>query len=222
MPYTPRSMRPVRKKRAKQEILPFYERAPERPLPHKFYLLERRRQATLYRIAGLSNTEIGLMLHADPSVNSKGQSFMGGYGWGKWVKGEPPLTGKGLAQAVSTDLSIHFSRAEESYEEAREQAREIELARLDKAQQAIWNRVQQGNDWAIDRFLGIVDRRMKLMGLEVKQVDVNSRTEITVHHDRIPEVDQGYAVAMLEGLRELSQGTDEGSPDDIIDAEIVD
>lgn len=222
MPYTPRNMRPVRHKRAKQEILPFYQRAPERPLPHKFYLLERRRQATLYRIAGLSNTEIGLRLHADPTVNTTGQSFMGGYGWGKWVKGEPPLTGKSLARAVSKDLSEHFSRIDESYEEAREQARELELARLDKAQQAIWNRVQQGNDWAIDRFLGIVDRRMKLMGLEVKQYDVSSRTEITVHHDRLPEVDPAYAAAMLDGLRELSQGTDEGSPDDIVDAEIVD
>lgn len=222
MSYGPSKMRPVRRKRKTEEIVPFYERTPARPLPHKFYLLERRKQAILFRVAGLTNTEIGMRLHADPVVNTTGQSFMGGYGWNKWVAGEQPLLGKGLAQAVSHDLSVALTRTEESLEVAREQARELELLRLDKAQQAIWNRVQEGNDWAIDRFLGIVDRRMRLMGLEIKTVDVNTKSEITVHHDRVPEVDPGYAAAMLEGMRALSQGTDDGSPDDIIDAEVID
>lgn len=223
MTYHPRHLRPVRRKRASEEILPFYERRPERPLPHRFYVVERRKQATLLRIAGFTNTEIGTHLHADPTVNPDGTSFMGGYGWTKWVKGEPPLSGKALAAAVSKDLSAHLAETEESLAEAQEQARQLELIRYDKAQQGIWQRVVDGNDWAIDRFLAISDRRVKLLGLDVKQVDLRTSGTVTIQHGLVPEVDADYASAMLEGMAALAQGTDDGSPDDeIIDVDPVD
>lgn len=49
--------------------------------------------------------------------------------------------------------------------EPAEEVRELELTRLDAALLAIWRRIQQGDDRAIDRFLGISKRRMELLGL---------------------------------------------------------
>ncbi|WP_460192725.1 LuxR C-terminal-related transcriptional regulator [Thermosynechococcus sp. FA-CM-4201] len=46
-----------------------------------------------------------------------------------------------------------------------EKLRQIELERLDAAQVAIWERVQRGDLDAIDVFLGISDRRCRLLGL---------------------------------------------------------
>jgi hypothetical protein len=228
--HQPSRMKRVRRKRKTEEILPPYERKPERPLPHKFYVMERRKQATLLRVAGLSNTEIGLQLHADPAVNSKSESYMGGYGWLKWVRGEHPLIGRSLAAAVSTDLSAHFQWAESSFAESQDLLRQLDLARLDTLQRAIWQRASGGDDWAIDRALAIIDRRMKLMGLEMRSVEINAHLNATVeHHDRIPAVDAAYAQAMLEGLAELSAGRDDDVidskavvDDDVTDAEVID
>lgn len=46
-----------------------------------------------------------------------------------------------------------------------ERLRNLELERLDTAQSAIWQRVERGDLDAIDVFLGISDRRCRLLGL---------------------------------------------------------
>lgn len=45
-----------------------------------------------------------------------------------------------------------------------------ELARLDAALTAIWPKVVAGDNWSIDRMLGIMERRAKYLGLDM-QVD---------------------------------------------------
>jgi len=50
--------------------------------------------------------------------------------------------------------------------EKAERLREIELARLDRATLAIWNRVRSGDDAAIRSMCAIMDRRAKLCGLD--------------------------------------------------------
>lgn len=59
-----------------------------------------------------------------------------------------------------------------------EELRAIEAARLDQAQAAIWPRVLQGNDGAIDRFVRLSQRRAALLGLDAP-TKVDQRTELT-------------------------------------------
>lgn len=47
-----------------------------------------------------------------------------------------------------------------------QELRAMELARLDEAHRAIWDRVKDGNLMAIDRFLKISHARRELMGLD--------------------------------------------------------
>lgn len=50
-----------------------------------------------------------------------------------------------------------------------EQLREVENARLDRAQAAIWTKVLNGDEKAIDSFLRISQRRARLNGLDAPQ-----------------------------------------------------
>jgi hypothetical protein len=214
-----------------RELPPVYERKRyKKRLPEKYQLQERRRKGILLRMAGASNTEIGLQLHADPSVNATGESFPGGYGWRTFTEGRPPLVGRGLAEAVSKDLRGELDRGESKLDDLREEFRELELLRLDHIQKGIWQRASSGNDWAIDRFLGIVDRRMKLLGLEAPaRTHAELRQTITVAQGVLPDVDPAFATAILEGLEELASAPARTLPSgegtrlesDVIDAEVV-
>jgi len=64
-------------------------------------------------------------------------------------------------------------------QEPADELRQIEGARLDTAQSAIWDKVKGGDVLAIDRFVRISERRSKLFGL-----DAPTRTNI-----RLEEVD---------------------------------
>ncbi|MFZ4431603.1 MAG: hypothetical protein ACOYOQ_00250 [Microthrixaceae bacterium] len=218
--YTPRQPHP--KPKPKPELIPYDQRAAResRPRPSPIFVLERRKQAVLLRIAGLTNIEIGMQLHCDPAVNPTGQSFIGGYGWYKWVTGDSPLTGAGLGKAVSIDINRHYDGLSEDLEEARERYRQLELDRLDAAQRAIWTRVQQGNDWAIDRLLAIMGHRAKLLGLE-KSAQVTVSGGIGISYGAMPEVNAEFAEKMLDGIKALA-AAENGESDDVIDVEPID
>jgi len=47
--------------------------------------------------------------------------------------------------------------------------RKLDLERLDAALAAIWPQVNAGKGWAIDRLLGILERRARLLGLDSPQ-----------------------------------------------------
>lgn len=206
---------------------PVYQRTQyKRRCPEQHQLRDRRAHSVLLRMAGVSNLDIGLRLHADPSVNSTGEGFVGGYGWRNWTTGAKPLVGTALANAVGRDIRLELDRGEDQLDDLREEFRELELRRLDHAQKAIWQRVTAGNDWAIDRFLAIVDRRIKLLGLEAPaKADVKIAQNVTIQQGAIPEVDPAYATAVLEGIAELASATGPAQPAtpelEIADAEIV-
>jgi len=65
---------------------------------------------------------------------------------------------KGAHKAVASALKA-------TLREPADELRELEVMRLDAALLAIWRRVQRGDDKAIDRLLGIMKRRMELLGL---------------------------------------------------------
>lgn len=203
----------------------------KREIPQKVWVIERRKRAVLYDIAGFSRPHIGLMLHADPNLavdenyEPTGKGTPGGYGWRNWVLGRKPVEGQSLHDAVRHDLHTYWKSEQTSNREHYEELLSRELARLDVAQRALWSRVKEGNDWAIDRLLAIMDRRMKLLGLEApKRVETTS----VVMHGVQPEVDAGYATAVLDGLRELAAGMSqpavEVSPVEMepVDVEVVD
>lgn len=55
-----------------------------------------------------------------------------------------------------------------------------ELARLDRAMQAIWPDVLKGKTFSIDRMLGIMDRRAKYLGLDTQPDAVSTTNAIRV------------------------------------------
>ena len=64
---------------------------------------------------------------------------------------------KGAYKAVTSALKA-------TLKEPAEELRTLEAERLDAALLAIWRRVTKGDDKAIDRLLGIMKRRMELLG----------------------------------------------------------
>ena len=65
---------------------------------------------------------------------------------------------KGAYKAVASALKL-------TLREPANELRELEVARLDAALLAIWRHVQSGDYRAIDRLLGIMKRRIELLGL---------------------------------------------------------
>jgi hypothetical protein len=74
----------------------------------------------------------------------------------------------GYASAKGAHMAVGSAR-KASLKEPADAVRELELTRLDAALLAIWRRVQHGDDKAIDRLLGIMKRRMELLGLAAPQ-----------------------------------------------------
>lgn len=218
-------------RKPQNELCPLYERRQyKRRCPERHQLNERRRQAIMLRMAGATNIEIGLRLHADPSVNSTGEAYVGGYGWKNWIEQKSPVLGKVLGDSVSRDIRGELDRGEETLAESRDMYRNLEVDRLDFAQKAIWARVAAGNDWAIDRFLGIVDRRIKILGLDAPmKIETKVDQNITIQQGALPEVNQDFANAVLDGIAELASAPAQGGPaeiteggdDVILEADIV-
>ena len=96
---------------------------------------------------------------------------------------------KGAHKAVASALKA-------TLREPADDVRELEIARLDAALLAIWRRVQRGDDKAIDRLLGIMKRRMELLGLAAPR-----RTEVSGP--------QGGPIATTAPPVDLSMLTDE-------------
>lgn len=86
-----------------------------------------------------------------------------------------------------------------------EELRAIEAARLDQAQAAIWPRVLQGNDGAIDRFVRLSQRRAALLGL-----DAPTKVEQTIEEKTPP---RAAMEAMLAGLAEKIAAREPSRPE---------
>lgn len=85
-----------------------------------------------------------------------------------------------------------------------EAERERERTRLELAYAGIAERVESGDDWAIDRFLGIAERKAKLLGLDLPSGDALAASSFVkrvtiVDADPVPPVLVGAAPAESEG-----------------------
>lgn len=88
-----------------------------------------------------------------------------------------------------------YQRSLKQNDDLAEFNRKLDLERLDAALAAIWPEVSAGKGWAVDRLLGILERRARLLGLDSPQKQ---------------ETDIGDTLARI--LERLSR--DGGQPDD--------
>lgn len=116
-------------------------------------IVERRQRALSYRKAGASYRSIAAQVAIDLNCSySLGQAY------------------RDVSEALS-ELSSNARLEAESL-------RELELARLDTATEAIASKVQKGDLLAIDRWLRISESRRRLLGLDAPiQIQVEERVE---------------------------------------------
>jgi 5,10-methylene-tetrahydrofolate dehydrogenase/methenyl tetrahydrofolate cyclohydrolase len=90
------------------------------------------------------------------------------------------------------------------------EARKLEVERLDAALAAIWEKVVTGNLWAIDRLLKISEQRCRLLGLNAPDRQVIITEEmISAEINRIEEQMRVNAVITGVPVPELEAGDDE-------------
>lgn len=78
---------------------------------------------------------------------------------------------------------------------------QIEVARLDRAQEALWDQVKYGNLHATDRLLRIMERRAKLLGL-----DQPAQAKITLESvDKLLSALPAEAAAEIVQLLEMDE-----------------
>jgi len=101
----------------------------------------------------------------------------------------------GISNTGAQDMVLRsFSRAENL---AVDQMRELEGARLDRAQAAIWSKVLEGDVKAVDTFLRISQRRARLFGMDAPtaiNVNVGVRQEMEQALDNLQQVVLGKVV----------------------------
>lgn len=100
-----------------------------------------------------------------------------------------------MGKSVSTVHGyVADSLAAVTKEEA-QQLRDLEAARLDALQYAVWDKALDGDLNAMDRVIKIIDRRARLLGLDApQQVAVNNGVDVDIDG----AVDRLIAVAMRE------------------------
>lgn len=106
---------------------------------------------------------------------------------------------------IANDVKVIVGRLHRETMTDIAQVVDLELRRLDRALNGIWQKVLNGDLAAIDRFLRISERRAKLLGLEVQKVEMTkSIKEMT--DDELTEF-----IASIGGAAGLTPTTGSGS-----------
>lgn len=202
-----------------------------REVAQRVEIHERRRQAYQLALGAFDHISIGLYLHADPSVNSRGIAVVSGYGWRNYAEGKPPLQHEALRVTVSRDITAGLEQAAKYEKLSREQYVLREVGALDAAQAALWGQVLKGSGTAIERFVKLSERRSKLLGLDAP-VQTEQKIEQTVTvQGALPEINLEFAnevfdaLALMGAVTELPSERHEAlaalDSGDIVDAEVV-
>lgn len=113
-----------------------------------------------------------------------------------------------MGKSVSTVHGYVADSLAEVTKDVSEQLRDVEAARLDALQHAIWERAIDGDLSAMDRVIKIVDRRARLLGLDApQQVAVNNGVGVDIDGT----VDKLIAVAMTEVANHQPGALDSGA-----------
>lgn len=82
-------------------------------------------------------------------------------------------------QTAYTDVQTELEALDKLKAERAERLRDLEVERCDKLTMALWPRAQQGDAQAVNSLVRVMDRRAKLLGLDVPQkVDVNGQVQV--------------------------------------------
>jgi hypothetical protein len=195
----------------------------DKRIPHRAQIQNRQTEAIALKMQGFSLLQIGLRLHADPSMNVNGSGFTGGYGWKNYADGKPPVQGEALQQAVSKDVAAALRTARLASESVRQEALQLTLDRLETAAAALWRKVLQGDARAQEVWLRNIEHQMDLLGIR-QAPDQNIL--LTVEGVQ-PAYDEQYAARMFAALEQVGAITGPGQADlplpasEVIEAEVI-
>ncbi|MFF2402691.1 hypothetical protein [Streptomyces goshikiensis] len=137
-------------------------------------IARRRSDAIDLRLAGVDWLTIARKLAADPTVNSDGIAYPQGYGIERYRKGQEPPEDQALIHAACRDVRKALDDRRTELNDDVDEMRALEADRLDRLFFVAYKKAVRDQDLAaIDRTLRIMERRARLLGL-----DMPTKTEL--------------------------------------------
>ncbi|MFF4220939.1 hypothetical protein [Streptomyces nondiastaticus] len=157
-------------------------------------ITQRRTEAVDLRVAGVDWLTIGRELAADPAVNSKGRAYPQGYGIDRYKRGLEPPSDRRLVELACKDVSTALAERASALSQSTDELRRLMLERLERLFRPMYQQaIRNGDYWATDRAVRIIERECRLLGL-----DQPARTELS-------GVDGAPLQVMNGGLGELER-----------------
>lgn len=162
-------------------------------------IARRRSDAIDLRLAGVDWLTIARKLAADPTINSDGVAYPQGYGIERYQKGLEPPADDALIHAACRDVRKALDERRTELNTDVDELRQLEADRLDRLFFVAYKKAVRDQDLqAIDRTLRIMERRARLLGL-----DMPARTELS-GPDGGPVQAENATVDELQALIELT------------------
>ncbi|MFD5888243.1 hypothetical protein ACFWHQ_19980 [Streptomyces sp. NPDC060334] len=137
-------------------------------------IARRRSDAIDLRLAGVDWLTIARKLAADPAVNSDRVPYPQGYGIERYRKGQEPPEDQALIHAACRDVRKALDDRRTELNDDVDEMRALEADRLDRLFFVAYKKAVRDQDLAaIDRTLRIMERRARLLGL-----DMPTKTEV--------------------------------------------
>ncbi|MEY2226870.1 hypothetical protein [Streptomyces sp. BF23-19] len=137
-------------------------------------IARRRSDAIDLRLAGVDWLTIARKLAADPAVNSDRVAYPQGYGIERYRKGQEPPEDQALIHAACRDVRKALDDRRTELNDDVDEMRALEADRLDRLFFVAYKKAVRDQDLAaIDRTLRIMERRARLLGL-----DMPTKTEV--------------------------------------------
>jgi len=120
---------------------------------------------------------------------------------------EMMLARPGISAAqIARELGVHRATAWRDVQEVRRQWAERrlqayesrlldDLARTDRAIEALWTAIEAGKGWAIDRLCSLIQTRMKLLGLDTVRHEIDIGEVLAKYLSRLGDESDGPAPA---------------------------
>ncbi|MFE7129367.1 hypothetical protein ACFVIM_00710 [Streptomyces sp. NPDC057638] len=138
-------------------------------------IARRRSDAIDLRTAGVDWLTIARKLAADPAVNSDGIAYPQGYGIERYRRSQDPPSDETLIHAACRDVRTALADRRAELNDNVDELRSLEADRLDRLFFVAYKKAVRDQDLhAVDRTLRIMERRARLLGL-----DMPVRTELT-------------------------------------------
>lgn len=126
------------------------------------------RTPSTYDSCGVDWLTIARKLAADPAANSDGIAYPQGYGIERYRKNQDPPTDEALIHAACRDVRTALADRRAELNDDVDELRALEADRLDRLFFVAYKKAVRDQDLAaIDRTLRIMERRARLLGLDM-------------------------------------------------------